>query len=116
MSVEIYLGEPTVFQALFLDTDGSPLVVTSPNVTLFYFTDSGYRTVLLDGVAMVPVAPGEPGRYTYLYTVPQSLDDGAVLYAECRGTDPLLNVIVQQHTLTAVFRPSDQGLRVRFVR
>lgn len=116
MSSPVYIGEPYTFQALFLASGGSPLVVTSPNVTLFYFTDSGYRTVLLNGVAMVPVAPPEPGRYTYLYTVPQSLSDGTVLYVECRGTDPLLNVIVQQHTLTAVFRPSDQGLRVRFVQ
>lgn len=116
MSSPVYIGEPYTFQALFLDASGSPLVVTSPNVTLFYFTDSGYRTVLLDGVVMVPVAPAEAGRYTYLYTVPTSLDDGAILYVECRGTDPLLNVIVQQNTLTAVFRPSDLGLRVRFVQ
>lgn len=116
MSSPAYIGEPHTFQALFLDASGSPLVVTSPNVTLFYFTASGYRTVLLDAVAMVPVAPAEVGRYTYLYTVPTSLDDGTILYVECRGTDPLLNVIVQQHTLTALFRPSDLGLRVRFVQ
>jgi len=116
MSSPVYIGEPYTFQALFLDASGSPLVVTSPNVTLFYFTDSGYRTVLLGGMAMVPVAPAVAGRYTYLYTVPTSLDDGAILYVECRGTDPLLNVIVQQNTLTAVFRPSDLGLRVRFVQ
>lgn len=116
MSTPVYIGEPYTFQALFLGTDGSPLVVTSPNVTLFYFTNTGYRMVLLDGVVMVPVTPAEPGRYTYLYTVPESLDDGSILYVECRGTDPLLNVIVQQQALTAVFRPSDQGLRVRFVQ
>ena len=115
MSSPAYIGEPYTFQALFLNADGSPLAVTSPNVTLFYFSDSGYRTVLLDGVPMVPVAPPEPGRYTYLYTVPLSLSDGTVLYVECRGTSGL-DTFVQQHTLTAMFRPSDLGLRVRFVQ
>lgn len=115
MSSPIYIGEPFTFQALFLATDGSPLSVTSPNITLFYFTDSGYRTVLVDAEAMSPVAPSETGRYTYLYTVPDTLDEGLAVYAECRGTDGV-NVIVQQHTFTAVFRPSDMGLRARFVQ
>lgn len=115
MSSPVYIGEVAVFQALFLDTDGSPLVVTSPNITLFYYSLSAFKTVLLNGVAMDPVAPAEPGRYTYLYTVPESLDDGTVLYVECRGTNGL-DTIVQQQTITAVFRPSDLGLRVRFVQ
>lgn len=115
MSSPAYIGEPFTFQALFLDTDGSPLVVTSPNVTLFYYSASAYKTVLLNGVAMDPVAPAETGRYTYLYTIPTSLEEGTVLYVECRGTNGL-DVLVQQTTLTAMFRPSDLGLRVRFVQ
>lgn len=115
MSSPAYIGEPFTFQALFLDADGSPLVVTSPNVTLFYYSASAYKTVLLNAVAMDPVAPAETGRYTYLYTIPTSLEEGAVLYVECRGTSGL-DTFVQQHTLTAMFRPSDLGLRVRFVQ
>ena len=116
MALQAYIGEPFTFQALFLDVNGAPLAVTSPNITLFYYTDSSSRVVLVDGDAMVPVSPPDPSRYTYLYTIPTSLEDGMTLYVECRGTDPSSHIIMQPDTVLVRFQPSDLGLRARFVQ
>jgi len=115
MAIDAFIGFPFVFQVAFIDpATGLPLPVTSVNLTLFYYTTTGVRTLLLNGQAMNPVVPPDPSRYTYVLTLPPALPDGTPLYVEYRGTDIFLNVVVQTEVLNGQSYPSDQGLRVRF--
>lgn len=117
MATDAYIGQSFVFQVVFLDqTTGSPIPVTNVNITLFYYDSvTGSRVLLLNAVVMSAVAPPDPSRYTYRYTLPTTLADGTPLYVEYRGTDPGLNILVQEEILNAKSYPSDLGLRVRFV-
>jgi len=117
MAIDAYIGRPFVFQTAFTDpVTGAPLAVTGVNVTLYYYTVTpATRVVLLNAVAMSAVTPASPSRYSYQYTLDPALADGTPLYVEYRGTDALLNVIVQTEVLNAKTYPSDLGLRVRFV-
>lgn len=118
MAIDAYIGRPFVFQTVFLDpVTGAPLAVSGVNLTLFYYTPTpATRVTLLDAVAMSSVTPPDPSRYSYQYTLDPALADGTPLYVEYRGTDALLNVIVQSEVLNAKTYPSDLGLRVRFVQ
>lgn len=118
MAIDAYIGQPFVFQTVFLDpVTGAPLAVTSVNVTVYYYTVTPpTRVVLLNAVAMSAVTPASPSRYSYQYTLDPALADGTPLYVEYRGTDALLNVIVQSEVINAKTYPSDLGLRVRFVQ
>lgn len=116
-SIDAYAGQPVVFQVVFLDpTTGAPVAVTSVNVTVFYYdTVTGVRTLLLSSQPMNPVTPPDPSRYTYVYTIPPTIMDGTPVYVEYRGTDVLLNVLVQTDVLNVHSYPSDLGLRARFL-
>jgi hypothetical protein len=116
MAIDAYIGQPFVFQTVFLDpVTGAPLTVTGVNVTLFYYTPTpATRITLLNAVAMSAVTPPSPSRYSYQYTLDPALTDGTPLYVEYRGTDALLNVIVQREVLNAKSYPSDLGLRASF--
>jgi len=115
-SIDAFIGFPFIFQASFIDPlTGSPLAVTNVNVTLFYYDSlTAVRILLLNNVVMNPVSPPDPSRYTYQLTLLPTLVDGTPLYVEYRGTDVLLNVVVQTDVINAKSFPSDQGLRVRF--
>jgi len=117
MATDAYIGQPFIFQAVFLDpVTGLPVPVTNVNITLFYYdATTAVRTFLLNAVAMFPVAPADPSRYTYQYIIPTVITDGTPLYVEYRGTDIALNILVQAETINAKSYPSDLGLRVRFV-
>ncbi len=118
MAIDAYIGQPFVFQTVFLDpVTGAPLTVTGVNVTLFYYTPTpATRVTLLNAVAMSAASPPSPSRYAYQYTLDPAIPDGTPLYVEYRGTDALLNVIVQSEVINAKSYPSDLGLRVRFVQ
>jgi len=117
MATDAYIGQLFVFQVVFLDSvTGLPVPVTNVNITLFYYVPTtSVRTFLLNAVAMFPVMPADPSRYTYQYIIPTVITDGTPLYVEYRGTDVGLNVIVQTDTINAKSYTSDLGLRVRFV-
>jgi hypothetical protein len=118
MATDAYIGDPFVFQVLYVDNLGAPIAVISPTITIFYFEPAlGIKVTLVEGAAMVPAVPADPGRYVYRYTVPSGLADGTVLGAEFRATDPLTSfVMVTSDTLNLHSHPTDLGLRVRFVR
>lgn len=118
MATDAYIGDPFVFQVVYLDNLGAPIAVTSPTITIFYFEPVvGAKVTLVDGATMVAANPPDPGRYVYRYVVPGSLTDGTILGAEMRATDPVTAfVMVTADTLNLHSHPTDLGLRVRFVR
>jgi hypothetical protein len=116
-SIDAYAGQPFVFQVVFLDPlTGVPVPVTNVNVTAFYYdTGTGARIMVLTSQPMNPVTPPDPSRYTYVTTLNPAIPDGTPLYVEYRGTDVLLNVLVQTDLLNVHVFPSDLGLRARFL-
>ena len=73
MAIDAYIGQPFVFQTVFLDPlTGAPLAVTGVNVTLYYYTVTpATRLTLLNAVAMSAVTPASPSRYSYQYRIEQ---------------------------------------------
>jgi hypothetical protein len=118
MATDAYIGDPFVFQVVYLDNLGAPIAVTSPTITIFYFEPVvGAKVTLVNGAAMVAATPSDPGRYVYRYVVPGALADGTVLGAEFWAVDPVTAfVMVTSETLNLHSHPTDLGLRVRFVR
>lgn len=115
MSLDAYLGEPITLQTLYLDTMGDPLPVEDPTVVVFRYDAMGVRITLAEE-PLVEAGVADPGRYTYLFLVPEDLTEGATLHVEYRatrtGTGELL---VTSDTLTARSR-AVLGLNARFVR
>lgn len=118
MSTDAYIGSPFVFQVGYLDDTGQPIAVTGVNLTLFAFdANTGVRTTLVSAAPMAPIVPPMPSRYYYAYTIPPTLEDGTPLYAEYRATSVLTGFdVVVSDTLNLHAKPSDIGLRSRFVR
>lgn len=115
---EAVIGETFVFQKVYLDALGVPIAVVSPSIKVFRFdATSGNEIVLVAGAPLLPAVPADPGRYTYRYTVPTTLQDGMVLYGEMKATDPSSSdVIVETVALNLKSRSSTPGLNARFVR
>lgn len=117
MAVDAYIGETFVFNEYYVDNTGAPVVMLNPNITLFRFDGLGDTVTFVNGVGMLPADPPDPGRYVYAYMVPPSLVDGMTLYSEIRATDPLTGFVsISNETLNLRSRPSDLGLRSRFVK
>jgi hypothetical protein len=119
LSIPVFVGEPFVFQVLYLDPTGTPVSVQSPSVTLFRYDETtGARIFLLNVQAMTEVGSSDPGRYVYRYVIPDVLMAGMVLHVEYRSTDPETGFIsVTPEVLVLQARSSaDTGLRVRFIR
>lgn len=121
MAVDAYLAEPFVFQTLFVDITGAPIAVIAPNITILRFDGvTGNEIPLVTGAPMSPVFPPEPGRFVFVFTIPGTLLDGDVLYAETRGTDPSTSYVsVSNETINVKSRSSSSacpGLNARFVK
>lgn len=88
MAVEAIIGSAFTFQVLFADDDNQPVAVADPTIVIYSFSQTGVRQDLVASVAMDPVTPAETGRYTHVYTIPSTLDDGMTIYGEMTATDP----------------------------
>lgn len=107
------LGVPFTFQALFLNAEGSPVVVSSPTASVFRYNSVGSRIVLTSG-SMSAVA-GVPGRYTLTWTPPTTLSVGGMLYVSMTGTDPETERTLRVEESVTLLSPyTDTGVIVRF--
>jgi hypothetical protein len=118
MATDAYIGEAFVFNQLFVDNTGAPIVMGSPNITIFYFDSATGDTITLVNAAPMGLAdPPEPGRYIYRYVVPTNLLYGTTLYSDIRAIDPITGfTAVVSDSLNLLARSSDLGLRARFVQ
>jgi hypothetical protein len=85
---EAVLGSAFTFQVLFVDGNNDPMAVNNPTIDVFMFSQTGVKQYLVTAQTMNAVTPVEVGRYTYVYTIPTTLDDGDLLYAEVTAEDP----------------------------
>jgi hypothetical protein len=118
MATDAYIGEAFVFNQLFVDNAGIPIIMVNPNVTIFYFDPATGDTItLVNAAPMDPADPPDPGRYVYRYVVPANLLYGTTLYSDIRATDPVTGfTAVVSDSLNLLSRSSDLGLRARFVK
>jgi len=108
------------FQARFLDGTNTPFDPTvGPTITIFSFSLAGAKNVLVNAAAMVAVTPAEVGRFTYVYSIPDTFTDGDMLYYEVNGEDGGGNLLVQadEVVLIAATRSGTftTGLIIEFV-
>jgi hypothetical protein len=105
-----HIGDDFVFQALFLDAVNQPIAATGVTIDVFRFDDTtGDKVLLVASIVMTPVNPSETGRFIYQYTIPTTLLDGDVLYAEMSGTDPGTSDRVLQRVQVNVVDPFRTG-------
>lgn len=122
MAVDAFIAEPFIFQTLFVDPAGTPVLVLSPNITIFRMDPlTGDEISMVVAGPMSPVFPPELGRFVFPYVIPSTLLDGDILYAETRATDPVtFYVSVSSETLNVKSRASSPvacaGLNARFVK
>jgi len=119
MAVEALIGSDYTFQVLFTDDAGVPQAVGSPTIDVFNFSATGVRQDLVVAQAMDPATPAEVGRYTYVYTIPSTMDDGDVIYGEMTGVEPItLDTLRGEETVNVISPNRSQrdvtGLRTRF--
>jgi len=112
------IGQDFVFQARFLDASNTPIAVPDATIEVFRFDAStGDRVVLTPSTVMDPAVPSETGRYTHVFTVPDTLEDSTAVYAEMSGTDPGSGDLIRlTEELVARIDPSSisLGLTTRF--
>ena len=119
MSNQAVLGQPYVFQVLFLDSNQQPLVLNAdPTITIFKFSSNGAKQVLVDAGQMSAVA-GDVGRYTYSYSIPPVLSAGDVLYAFKEAVDPAVQgarLVEEEQVWLVGGASAGVGLVPRFVK
>ncbi len=100
MAATAIIGTNITFQALFRDTDGTPLAVTSPIISVFYFDDTETKQVEVNAQSMADPVVAETGRYVFAYLIPTTFLNGDTLYAEMTGTHPSTSdTLVEDETL-----------------
>lgn len=111
---QVISGTKFIFQVLFVDSAGQPVVVPDAKITIFTFTSSGSKTVLVDDADMSSVED-DVGRYVYGYTIPSALKNGMV-YGFVTGTVEGVECLYEIEV--AVVAPSTQpkGLYATFVK
>ena len=120
MAKQAVIGNDFTFQVRFLDSTNTPFDPTiGPTITLFSFSLAGAKNVLVDAADMDAVTPVETGRFTYVYSVPDTFTDGDMLYAEISGRDGAGNLLEQtdEVVLIAATRSGvfTTGLIIEFV-
>lgn len=112
-----YIGQNYVFQVRFVDGENIPVEPdTDVRISVYSFSSAtGARVVHIDNDLMVPAIPAEVGRYVYVFTIPSSLLDGEVLYAETRSSHDGNAYIIEQSVIVKAIS-SLSGLRARFIR
>jgi hypothetical protein len=91
------IGQAFTFTALFTDGTGTPIVVTTPTVEVFYYNSSGTRVDLIAAGTVLPASlPVETGRYAYTMTIPSTMTAREVLYGVLRGVNGADTLIVER--------------------
>ena len=119
MAVEALIGSAFTFQVLFTDADGNPQAVNTPLISVFRFSATGVKQTLVASTAMDAATPVEVGRYTHVYTIPTTMDDGDNIYGEMTGVDPVTSDILREGQEVTIISPNRSqrdvtGLRVSF--
>lgn len=110
------VGDVFTFQALFLNTTGTPIAVSSPTIEVFWFDSSGTKIVLVSAdTAMTPVS-GDVGRYKYSYTIYDSITAGYTMYAVMRGTDPSTGFGIVTEQEVSIMLDDVPTMTARFIR
>lgn len=119
---EAVINKAYTFQALYLDDASQPMVVGDPRITIFSFSQSGVKQVVIDNQPMLDAVPAEVGRYTYTLVIPGAYTDGDTLHAEMEGLDVGQGnarvVVAESVSVISIERGqgSSGGLRPAFVR
>ncbi len=90
--MEAVIGSAFTFSVLFVDALNNPIAVDDPAISVFSYSQSGVKQVLVDNQPMSESVPAETGRYTYTYTVPSSFSDGDSFVGIMQGTDPATEI------------------------
>lgn len=91
------IGQSFTFTALFTDSSGIPIVVTSPTIEVFYYDTTGVRINLVAAGTVLPDSiPAEIGRYAYTMTIPGSLTARDLIYGVLRGVNGADTLIVER--------------------
>lgn len=103
------IGLPYTFTALFLDTDGTPLVVNTPTIEVFYYNTSGTRVdVVAAGSVLAASSPAETGRYAYTLVVSTAYDTRVQLIGVLRGVHPVSgDTLVVERVVDLFYDASD---------
>lgn len=110
MGKQAVIGNPFTFQARFLDGANIAFDPTvGPTITIFSYSLAGAKNTLVDAAAMDPATPAEAGRFTYVYTVPDTFTDGDMLYAEINAEEPALTYLVQTDEVVLI-APTRSGV------
>ena len=116
------IGQPFVFQILFLDEDNDPIAVNDATIQVFKFDEDGTKDILVATTAMAAVVE-ETGRYIYILldSITGALAAGDVVYGMMKGTNPatsaqmIWEIEVNMIVSNAVTGGS-VGLMARFVK
>lgn len=116
MAINGYIGQPIVFQILYLDNTGAPFAPTNPNISVFRFDDSTASKIsIINTQPMAPADPAEVGRYTYRWIMDPNLSLGMILYVEYRAVDPISgNTLVVKDVVNVYSFEVDDFLVSRF--
>jgi len=114
------IGQPYTFQVLFLDQNNDPVAVNTPVIEIYHFETDGTKTSLVGpGEPLLPATPAETGRYTYTYTIPDTLIAGDVIYGLMQGVDPGIGItLIVEQTVDLTYEGlSGQtgGMRAHFI-
>jgi hypothetical protein len=116
MAATAIIGTNFTFQALFRDSDGTALAVTTPLISVFYFDTTGTKQYVVTAVAMDDPTVAEVGRYVHAYTTATSFLHGDTLYAEMTGIHPGSgDTLVADETLLLQTSPSPSGFTSSFI-
>jgi hypothetical protein len=116
MSVGI-IGAKFPFSFLALNSDNKPVEGLTAYITIFSVDKAtGARIVVKDSQVMFPT--DVPGRFTYIWDIPDTFNDKDNVYGEMWANDiqdPTLRYVAEQEvTLTVLTTGS--GLRSRFIK
>lgn len=112
------IGRPFTFTALFTDSTGAPIVVTTPTIEVFYYDTTGVRVNLVAPSTVLPSSlPAETGRYAYTLTIPDTLSAREVIYGILRGVDGGGDTLIVEREVDLFSEVvAGSGLRTSFVK
>ena len=82
------IGQPFTFTVLFVDSNGDPIVPTTPTIEVFYFDNTGAKQVLVAAGTALTAVVGDTGRYAHTITIPGALTPADEIYGVMKGTEP----------------------------
>ena len=108
-------GTDFTFQVLFLDAANVPIAVNSPVVEVSQFLPTGAKDVLQATTPMNPVA-GDIGRYSFVFSIPTTLDPGITIYGLMQGENPTtLDILIYEEQVDLVMNDMEGRMRAHFI-